>query len=159
MLPLERISVAVDFSEASRVAVAHAVELARRLGAELTMVHVHPPLAVDDPLLPSSKGSASIAAAEEALEAWRLDAERGVAAPVRSKLLFGDAAGEVLRQAELGASHLLVVGTHARPLVPRLLLGSVAERLVRESPCPVLVAHDRRALEQAADEEEAAQYR
>ncbi|HET9599522.1 MAG TPA: universal stress protein [Anaeromyxobacteraceae bacterium] len=159
MLPLEKISVAIDFSEASRVALAHAVELSRRLRADLTLVHVHPPLPPGDPLLPSSKGSASIASAEEQLEAWRREAEREVEAPVRAKLLFGDAAGEVLRQAELGACDLLVVGTRARPLVPRLLLGSVAERLVRESPCPVLVAHGRRAVERAEEADEAAQYR
>jgi nucleotide-binding universal stress UspA family protein len=159
MLRLQRIEVAVDFSESSRVAVAYAVELARRLRAELTLVHVHPPLPVHDPLLPSSKGSASIAAAEERLEGWRRDAERQVEVPVAAKLLFGEAAAEVLRQAELGACDLLVVGTRARALVPRLLLGSVAERLVREAPCPVLVAHDRRALERAEDAEEAAQYR
>ena len=159
MFPLQRIEAAVDFSESSRVAVAHAAELARRLRAELTLVHVHPPLPVDDPLLPGSKGSASIAATEEKLEGWRRDAERDVEAPVRAKLLFGEPVAEVLRQAELGACDLLVVGTRARPLVPRLLLGSVAERLVREAPCPVLVAHDRRALDRAEDAEEAAQYR
>jgi universal stress protein A len=159
MLDLNKITAAVDLSEPSRIAVTYATELATKLAGELTLVHVHPPVHVHDTLLTSSRGSASIAAAEQALEAWRADAERQRGAPVKAKLLFGDAAAEILRHAELGACDLLVVGTRGRSLVPRLLLGSVAERVVRESPCPVLVAHDRTALQRADEAAEIAQYR
>lgn len=159
MLTLAKISCAGDFSEPSRIALEYAAELARRLSAELTLVHVHAPLSGADVLSPSSPGSVNLAAAEQTLDAWRAGAEARVGAPVRSKMLFGDPVAEMARYALESGCELLVVGTHGRAGIPHLVLGSVAEQLIRQSPCPVLVARDRRLLAKAADAEESAHYR
>jgi nucleotide-binding universal stress UspA family protein len=54
---------------------------------------------------------------------------------------------------------LLVVGSRGRTRIPRIVLGSVAERIIRSSPCPVLVVRDHHILEKAEEAEEIAQYR
>ena len=92
------------------------------------------------------------------LAAWRADAERRAGRPVRSRVLWGDAVTEILRHAREEHSDLLVVGTHGRSGVARLVLGSVAERVARQSPCPVLVAHDHAALEKHDVADESKQY-
>jgi len=159
MLGWKKLTCAVDLSEPSRVAMEYAVDLASRFAAELTLVHVHAPLYAGDTVVPSSKGSASLAAAERTLEQWRAEAEERVRAPVRSKILFGEAVAEVLRYDSENGCDLLIVGTHGRGGIPRLVLGSVAEHLIRQSHCPVLVARDGVRLANIRDVEEIAQYR
>ncbi len=126
----QRITCAVDLSPPSRVALEQASALARQLGAELTLVHVHAP----------PGGAAD--APEKAFERWRADAEALAGAPVRGRFLYGEPSPEILREIGESRCQLLVVGTHGRGRVSRLLLGSVAERLVRDAPCPVFVARD-----------------
>jgi nucleotide-binding universal stress UspA family protein len=145
MIPWTKVACAVDLSEPCRVGMA--ADLARRLEAELTLVHVHPPLSPADTVDPASQRSRSLAAAEKALEAWRAEAETAVQAPVMSKVLFGDPAEELLRFAEEHGFALVIVGTHRRGVLGRVGLGSVAQRLIRESRCPVLVARDAGLLE------------
>jgi nucleotide-binding universal stress UspA family protein len=64
--------------------------------------------------------------------------ERGVDSEM--KIAHGEAVEEVIREAEAGGYALIVVGSRGLGPVGRLLLGSVSEKLVREAPCPVLVA-------------------
>jgi nucleotide-binding universal stress UspA family protein len=157
----KKICCAVDFSEPSWIAMEQAAELASRLGAELTLVHVRPPppAAATDVLVPSGGGAdAEIRRAEEALEVWRSDAESRAALPVRARVLAGDPAGELARAAREEGFDLLVVGTHGRSGFSRLLLGSVAERVLRRAPVPVLVMRDHVRLSRERDAEEAAQY-
>lgn len=150
MFAWKAICCAVDFAEASRVAMEHAVELARRFQAELTLVHAlaSPPQAASDVLV-SSRGLAAVEAekAQEMLARWRADAERRAGRSVRSRMLSGDPVAEILRHAREERCDLLVVGTHGRSGIARFVLGSVAERIARQAPCPVLVVHDHGALE------------
>lgn len=147
MFEMKKIVCAVDVREPSHVTMEYAAELAKRLGAELTLLHV------------SHLPPASAVTAEKALEQWRAEAESRVGAPVRARLLFGDAIPEILRLAQETSCGLLVVGARGRARVARRVLGSVAERLIANAPCPVLVVHDHRLVEKADEAEEVAQYR
>lgn len=148
----KQICCAVDFSEHSYAALERAVELARRLEAELTLVHVLPPT------YESTMGRAerALGMAEERLLGrlgeWRAIAERELGREVRARLLTGSPAREISRHASRGMD-LLVVGTRGQTGLGRMLLGSVAERVVRDAPCPVLVVHEHEAP-QPGDENE-----
>jgi nucleotide-binding universal stress UspA family protein len=153
--------VAVDLSEPSREALDQAADLARALGADLTVAHVvapPPPVATD--LLVAPGGVVEGARDEmEALEAWRAVAEARAGRPVRGRLLIGDPARELVRLAREEGCDLVVMGTHGRTGLRRALLGSVAAAVVREAPCAVLVVHDGAARIAREEREELAQYR
>lgn len=162
MIAWKKICCAVDFEVHSRVAMAQAADLATTFDAELTLVHVvAPPLAAASDVLVSSRGLARAEAeeAEAALARWRADAERRAGRPVSASVLEGEPAAEILRHAREERCDLLVLGTHGRTGMSRLVLGSVAERVARRAPCPVLVVHDRQAIENGDVAEEAAQER
>jgi nucleotide-binding universal stress UspA family protein len=162
MTEWKKICCAVDFEVQSRVALMQAADLATRLDAELTLVHVvAPPLAAASDVLVSSRGLASVEAeeAEATLARWRADAERRAGRPVSARVLRGDIAAEIVRHAREERCDLLVLGTHGRTGMSRLVLGSVAERVARRAPCPVLVVHDHEAIEGGDVAEEAAPYR
>jgi nucleotide-binding universal stress UspA family protein len=140
-----RILCAVDFSTCSRAGLEHAVELARRFDARLSLVHVwRGPLAV----APAFGGAPAALAAEDEVElgreldGWRAEAERLLGREVRATLAIGAAVAEVVRVAREEQSDLVVVGTHGRTGVSRAVLGSVAEGVVRQAPCAVLVARE-----------------
>ncbi len=134
---------AVDFSEPSRLAMEQAVELVRRFGGALTLVHVQElPRAAATDLLAEPVGMADDLAEELArlMEGWRSDAERILGREVRTSILRGTPAAEIVRFARDRGFDLLVLATHGRTGLKRLVLGSVAEQVVRQAPCPVLVA-------------------
>jgi nucleotide-binding universal stress UspA family protein len=133
---------AVDFSPSSRDALEQAADLARRLDAELTLLHVieRPRVAGTDILPTTERADAEQRERERELEAWKQDAERTTGRPVRVALAVGSAPEEILRRAAEGGFDLVVTGTEARRGLRRMLLGSVAERVVRAAPCAVLVA-------------------
>jgi nucleotide-binding universal stress UspA family protein len=138
-----RVCCAVDFSETSRAALEEAADLARRAGAELTVIHVfEPPVGASGTVVPESAlFEATRVELERKLELWRAEAEDLSGGAVRSRLVPGSAAQEVVRFAREGNFDLVVVGTHGRTGLRRLVLGSVAELVVREAGCPVLVVH------------------
>jgi nucleotide-binding universal stress UspA family protein len=162
MIDWKRICCAIDFGAPSRVALERAADLAKRFDAELTLVHVlvPPPPAASDVLV-SSRGvmAAEAEENEEMLPVWRADAERRIGRSVHARLLSGDAATEIVKHARGERFDLVVIGTHGRTGIPHLVLGSVAERVARQCPCPVLVVHDHAVLEQERIAEEAAEYR
>ncbi len=141
MFECNRICCAIDFSEPSRIAMLEAAELARRLEAELELVHVHtPPPAVTDLLAARVEVTETmVVELERKLATWRDEAERLVGRTVRSAVRTGEAATEIVRLAREHGIDLVVVGTHGRRGLKRFVLGSVAERVVREAPCSVVV--------------------
>ena len=162
MIEWKKICCAVDFEDPSRVAMEQAAELARRFEAELTLVHVFVPpqrAATEIIVPPPDLASVEAAGAMEVLAGWRADAERRSGRPVRSRILSGDAAAQLLRYVREERCDVLVVGTHGRTGMSRLVLGSVAERVARRCPCPVVIVHDRHELERESEAEEIAQYR
>jgi nucleotide-binding universal stress UspA family protein len=130
-----------DFSPYSADALSHAVLICRSLGAELTVVHVHPselPLAAEFAYLsPAPLDREQRAALAERLEAFAEPARaRGVT--TRTRLVEGAPSRELVRLAEELPADLLVVGFYSDARLKHLLLGSVAEELLRHAPCPVL---------------------
>lgn len=133
---------AVDFSEPSRLAMERAAALVRQLGAELALVHVHaPPPAVATDLAASREelGERTLVTLEATMAAWRAEAELRAGKAVDTVVLPGDPALEIARLAEERGFDLVVVGTHGRKGLRRLVLGSVAGRVVQEAACEVLV--------------------
>ncbi len=134
---------AVDFEDPSRAAFERAVELAVRLEAHLTLLHVCAPrypgadvlFAIGEPADGLSEGPL-----QARLEVWRREAEHALGRTVRAELLTGNPAREIARFSR-GGVDMLVVGTRGATGLGRLLLGSVAERVVQEASCPVLVVH------------------
>jgi nucleotide-binding universal stress UspA family protein len=146
----KRICCAVDFSEHSWSALRRAIELARRLEAELTLLHVAtPPFPGGDAIFssPVQAAEAEEKRARHQLEAWRAVAEQALGRAVRARMLRGSAPKE-LAECTAHGTDLLVVGTRGPSGLGRLLLGSVAERVVRDASCPVMVVH--RQLEPVA---------
>lgn len=134
------ILVPVDFQEASAVAIAKARELGARLDLSITLLHVFSiPVVIYpgfDPILSPEFPEKISKAAEEALN--KLAAESGGAATL---LRSGDPATEILAAIGETKPEMVVMGTHGRRGFSHLLLGSVAEQVVRASTAPVLTLH------------------
>jgi universal stress protein A len=140
-----RILCAVDFSTASSQALERAAELARSCGASLTLLHVHEPAAPSGPELPARRAEAGHEPAVEhgrKLERWRAEAERLSARRVAARLAAGAAAAVISEIAREQGCDLVVTGSHARRGTARTPVGSVAERVVREAHCAVLVVRE-----------------
>lgn len=141
MITLKNILVPSDFSECSGQAMRYGLELARKFDATLHLVHV-----VQDPATQPWATEGFAMPLLEVTEEWLKEAETRLTASVpeadRSRVrvssLLGAVYPEVLRYAQDEAIDLIVMGTHGRGGVSHLLLGSIAEKMVRRSPCPVL---------------------
>lgn len=139
MARFETFLVPHDFSADADAALETAVELARRLGAELHLLHAYQqPLDVLSPYgvaIPPNVGPELRAAAQRRLDEIAKEIS-GLRIHVHA--VEGPPALVIPEQArEIGAD-LVVMGTHGRSGLRHLLLGSVAERTVRSAPCPVL---------------------
>ena len=144
MMTLERILVATDFGEASDTALAYGRELARRFGATLHVLHVVDDVAARIDLaagLPPDIGRIQAdfeGRAQRDLATLISDEDRR---ELRAEtVLLTSAVPETAIVAYAADHHmdLIVMGTHGRGPVAHLFMGSVAERVVRRSPCPVL---------------------
>ena len=125
MIRVKKILYPTDFSSYSNQAYFHAVSLAELHGASLTVVYVHAPGSPGDKAHWQSQ-----------LEQVRPSNPKN---PVSHGRLEGDPAGEGARYAADAGVDVIVIGTRGRTGVDRLVLGSVAERVMREAPCTVLV--------------------
>jgi universal stress protein A len=137
-----------DFSTHAGVALRHACSLAHRLGAELHLLHVLPDFvpASPDPMLapnlPPEYFNRAEAKAREALSTL-LEPDWGRPASVKLAVHWGSAVDGIVGYASDHAVDLVVIATHGRTGLRHVLLGSVAERIIREAPCPVLTVRDR----------------
>jgi universal stress protein A len=131
-----------DFSEEAVAAERQALELARRLGAELLLLHV----SVETPLYAEGAlGMVDVKGVYERQARWAeqqladratLLTKNGVPTRWRRRVgLVHDAICEVAREER---ADYIVIGTHGRGGIARFMLGSVADRVVRTAPCPVL---------------------
>jgi nucleotide-binding universal stress UspA family protein len=157
----KKICCAVDFSDPARLALEEAVEQARRTGAEVTLLHVHVPPPTQPSDVIASPAEIALMAADEverSLAGWREDAEKRLGRSVSATMVVGDPAAEIVRWAKGHGPDLLVLGTHGRRGLRRFVLGSVAERVLREAPCPVLVARARKRDDAREVAAEAAQH-
>lgn len=135
----KKILVPVDFSPHSNLAFRYACLLARQFDAKLSVIHVVDSLAysVTDTLNVVEHRRALETLSTTLLDNLRAELEeQGLA--VKTRVIIGTPYRAILDQAVRGRIDLIVMGTHGRTGVEHLLLGSVAERVVRLSPCPVL---------------------
>jgi universal stress protein A len=143
-LSIKKILAPTDFSAYSNEALDYAAELAQKFDAEIVVVHVIESMTysvtdtftVVDRLWPLEKTAGALL--DNAAERVR---ERGVA--VKTRLATGDAADEILKAAADENADWIVMGTRGVTGVSRLLMGSVAEKVVRLAGCPVLTVRDR----------------
>jgi universal stress protein A len=143
MSHFKSILVPLDFSPNSEEAMRTAVELARRYSASLTVVAVYEPLSWQVPegtwAMTPEQERRLLAAYETRLgEAEKEVRDLGLS-DVKTKLLQGAIAPEILEHARAQGCDLIVMGTHGRKGVSRFLLGSIAEHVLRTAPCAVLV--------------------
>ena len=126
-----------DFSTASDAALVHAESLARQMNARLLIVHVEePPLAYGGGELYYGLPEPS---SDHILKMLENVKPSDTAVPYTHRLTRGDPAVELVRIAEDEGAEMIILGTHGRTGMTRLLMGSVAEAIVRRAPCPVLV--------------------
>jgi len=135
MLTIHTILHPTDFSVRAQSALALACALARDHGARLIVLHVAPtPVGYAEGMIPPDP--------EEYLEGLRQELQQlqvpDAGLQVERRLVEGDPVTEILRVAEDTGSELIVMGTHGRTGLARLLMGSVAELVMRRAPCPVL---------------------
>jgi len=134
----------VDLSASSRNALATAITLAKRFDGALTLVHVwQPPLyGIPEAPVAGEVIQEMSDAAERSLADWEASARSEGVQVLASRLLTGDPANEISGVARACAADLIVMGTHGRTGLKHVLLGSVAEKVVRHAPCDVLVVRD-----------------
>jgi nucleotide-binding universal stress UspA family protein len=133
MLPVRTILHPTDFSPNSQYALHVAAALARDYDAELIVMHVHAiPVAL--------YGEAGVAPVPDtrASEAAELESIDIPGVRVTHVMTEGEPVGEILRVADERHADLIVMGTHGRRGLTRLVMGSVAELVVRRATCPVL---------------------
>lgn len=143
MIQLKRLLVPTDFSDFSGEAVRYACELAQRFSAELHVLHVAQdafPLVPEAGMLSVSHGeymTQVIASAERLIQdvPKRSDYQGAVAARV---VEVGIPFIEIIRYAREKDIDMIVLATHGRTGLVHMLMGSVAEKVVRKAPCPVL---------------------
>ena len=136
-----RIVCPTDFSESAERAVRQAAGLAKSLGAEVVLVHVES----EAQLWREGIMTPTLRRVFEAQRKWAADAlaERVVTlaaegTPARSVVRAGAAWEEIVRVAAEEHAAMIVMGTQGRTGLERFMLGSVAERVIRRAPCPVL---------------------
>lgn len=135
-----RILVPTDFSEGSRHALEYAVALAARLGASLHVLHVR-----EDPVVTAlwAEGyvdTESLAAARDAEATRDLQAELTAAGAGAATwdVTAGPVSATIVRVARDRDADLIVMGTHGRTGMAHVLMGSIAEQVMRAAGCPVL---------------------
>jgi nucleotide-binding universal stress UspA family protein len=142
---VQRILWATDLSPVSEGAWRYAVTLADVFSAEVILLHaVHPdelPWLDDQPVpTPGSWLEQHLAPLDRELEQRQGAVEkRGLGA--RRKIVVGVPAEVIVAEAEAEQADLIVMGTHGRTGLPQVLVGSVAEAVIRKAPCPVLAVH------------------
>jgi nucleotide-binding universal stress UspA family protein len=138
---IRHILVPTDFSDGSTCAFETAVAMALDSGAKLTLFHVnHVPTTVfPDVILPLSPEIQRDLehSVQLILDQW-CERARAAGVDADTRTVFGATPNEICIAAEQLAADLIVIGTHGRGGLSHALLGSVAEKVVRKAPCPVL---------------------
>jgi len=142
MIVLKNILVAMDFSDSAAVALNYGRDLARTFNARLHLVHM-----VEDVMVRySPEVSFAVPELQKNMEerAWRdlraliTEDDRAIVPVVQTCVNIPNA---IVEYAKTNSIDLVITGTHGRGPIQHLLMGSVAERVVRAAPCPVLTVH------------------
>jgi nucleotide-binding universal stress UspA family protein len=147
MIALKNVLVATDFGEPSDAALVYGRALAKAFGATLHVLHVVQDVYLASygsefyvPTDPNVQNEVNDAARKQ-LDGLVIDSDGS--GPVTRKVLrtSNSASKTIVEYAKRADIDLIVMGTHGRKAVAHLLMGSVAERVVRTAPCPVLTVH------------------
>jgi nucleotide-binding universal stress UspA family protein len=143
-MKIKKIIVPVDFEKTTHKLVEFALYIATQLSAEIDFCHVVEPFSMGDMML----GSPSMGDLEKQI---RINAEERMANLIednegkgltcRGKVLFGDTVDEIIAYAREQGANMVIIGTHGAKGLEKILLGSVAERVVQKSDCPCLVVN------------------
>ena len=144
---ISRILVPVDFSPHAERAFHYATTLALRLGAKLSLLHV-----VEDPFVTGAwSAEVYVPNVPELLDNLIKGAERhlatlkesaaGAGVTADTTVITGRPAHAIVEHAREGGFDLIIMGTRGRTGLSHVVMGSVAERVVRKAPCPVLTMH------------------
>ena len=152
-MQIQRILVPVDYSSCSRAALRLAAALAQRFQASLDVVHVWDrPSYVSDVVMTRTEpisGKSLIRMIQENaqrdLDEFLSTADLPTGTVIAGRLLSGDPASALVQELKPEKCDLVVIGTHGRTGLAHVLLGSVAEKLLRLSPVPVLTVPDESA--------------
>jgi nucleotide-binding universal stress UspA family protein len=141
-MEINKIIVPVDFGKTTIKLVEFALYIATQLTAEIGFCHVVEPFSMGDMML----GSPSLGDLEKQI---RINAEERMANLIedndgkgltcRGKVLFGDTVEEIIAYAREQRAGMIIIGTHGAKGLEKIMLGSVAERVVKRSDCPCLV--------------------
>ena len=153
---ITNILVPVDFSPHAEYAFTYATRLAERFGAKLALLYV-----VDDSFVTGGWSSEIyVSNVPELMENLIADADRRLATlkasvaalglTVETAVIRGRPAPAIVEHAKSGGFDLIVMGTHGRTGVSHVVMGSVAERVLRKAPCPVLTVRGTEAVEASA---------
>jgi universal stress protein A len=150
MIAIQEIVVATDFSESAAVALTYGRNFARAFSARLHVVHVVNDLAASAPVSEIPMDLTKIQAqldieARTSLDALVTDDDRRTLKVAPTLLTSATPARAILAYAADVKAHLIIVGTHGRGGLAEFFLGSVAQKIVRSAPCPVLTVrtHER----------------
>jgi len=146
MKRVERILVPLDHSAGSDEIVEYACAVARGLAASIALIHVYEPpnsmVAIVAGATPGGEADADRAAGVALLDrAAAILQANGFPTSERTLERYPRASEAIVRHAQSGNFDLIVMGTHARRGVSRVVLGSVAESVVRSVRCPVMMVH------------------
>jgi nucleotide-binding universal stress UspA family protein len=150
MLKLNKILYPTDFSEYSLTALPYAVGLTQQNDAELYCLHVvempHEEYLTGEYMVPLNiphvPEDKILRTARARLEKFVTENLSEIDKKVTSRVLVGAPFVEIIRYARDQSIDLIVIGTHGRSALAAMLLGSVAEKVVRKAPCPVLTVRD-----------------
>ena len=142
MKPFQNILVPTDFSSHAEEATRLAADLSRHYAASVALIHVYEPVSYPLPdgyvVFTPTQLERMFKEFDARLAGAKRDAEAAGARNVTTHLLDGFAAAEIRDFAAQNGVDLIVMGRHGKGSVERLLLGSVAEKVVQTAPCPVL---------------------
>ncbi len=150
MFDLKHILAPTDLSHHAESGLRYACGLAQRMGATLHLVHVLPevvaPVGPEPMILPSLPAEYYDEAQAAAIASLQntLDPQWGQPTALEIAVRWGDPVQAIVAYAREKAIDLIVLATHGRTGLGHVLLGSVAERIVREAPCAVLTVRDKR---------------
>ena len=141
MMKIRQILAPTDFSEFSKQAVARAYELAQTFGAKLVLLHVIEALPSYIGFIPPGGAAMLLADLERQVHldlAEVLPEAEAAEVEVTHQVVVGSPSREIVQVAAAEKVDLIVIATHGRSGLSRLFMGSVAERVVRTAPCPVM---------------------
>ena len=134
-----KILIAVDRGPIAAHAVDVGLNLANSLKAELALIHVTEPPAAGSDTGISIVNYMKLARGEGQRLLTGIRERQSLPASVHEFLEAGDAAAEIVKASKEWPADVIVIGSHGRSGVSRVMMGSVAEAVLRQAPCPVLI--------------------